>query len=164
MNIGPVSFQVNRLVSKAETKKGFKQVSNFKSALTSEFYFFPGLQHGMVSSHSEMDMAESNSKSQCAPAPMQTSVPRQSASVQQAPSPVQTSKPLQSASGQQAQSTWVSVGMAESNSQSQCDPSPMQTSEPQQSASEQQGQSTMGSGLTAQPSDGVDGGNSVLVW
>ena len=36
-------MQVNLLVSRAETRKGCKQVSVFSNALTSDFYFFPGL-------------------------------------------------------------------------------------------------------------------------
>ncbi|KAK7093978.1 hypothetical protein V1264_007657 [Littorina saxatilis] len=87
--------KVNRLVSKAETRKGLKQVSVFKSALTSDLYFFPGLQRGIVSSHSEVDMAKPEKLSP-------PSVPVQSASVQ-------PSEQLL-APAQQAQSQPISLG------------------------------------------------------
>lgn len=57
---------VNKLVSRAETRKGFKQVSVYASSLTSQLYFFPGLKIGisqptsMVESHSEVDIAQNN--------------------------------------------------------------------------------------------------------
>ena len=98
------------MVSKAETRTGCKQVSIFKSALTGEFYFFPGLQRELVTSHSETDMAGSSGQSQKAPSTVQ-----QTANVQ--------------------------------------------TSVPQQPTAEQQASAavSLGSGLTAQPSDSVDG-------
>ena len=98
------------MVEKAEKSTGCEKKFTCDSALTSEFYFFPGLQGGIVTSHSEVDMAGSSSQSQKAPSTVQ-----QTANVQ--------------------------------------------TSVPQQPTAEQQASAavSMGSGLTAQPSDSVDG-------
>lgn len=56
--------QVNRLVSRAETHAGNKQVSVFNSSFTSDFYFFPGLSKTIRESHSEVDMSSENIQSQ----------------------------------------------------------------------------------------------------
>ena len=127
--LSPVWFQVNQLVSRAETKKGCKQVSIFKSSFTSDFYFFPGLQEGMVSSHSETDMAGSNSQSAKAPSSVQqTAMPQQTSSVQ-------TAMPQQTSS--------------------------VQPSVPQQPAPCSPAVA-MGKGITAQPSDTLDG--TLVEW
>lgn len=60
--LNQLMLRVNRLVSRAETKKKFKQISVFRSALTSELYLFPGLVSTIMESHSEVDLS-SHSKS-----------------------------------------------------------------------------------------------------
>ncbi|KAH9513478.1 Caspase-7 [Bulinus truncatus] len=44
-NIHELMQLVNQLVSKAESKKGLKQVAEMRHTLTKELYFFPGLTH-----------------------------------------------------------------------------------------------------------------------
>lgn len=54
--LNQLMLRVNRLVSRAETRQKMKQISVFRNTLTSEFYFFPGMQSTVAKSLSEPDI------------------------------------------------------------------------------------------------------------
>ncbi|KAL8599688.1 hypothetical protein ACOMHN_064134 [Nucella lapillus] len=84
--INHLMLRVNKLVSRAETSKGYKQVSCYKTSMVDEFYFFPGLHRGMPESHSEVDFNEDKDLRKDPPTAVATPTMTQSGSITAQPS------------------------------------------------------------------------------